>query len=181
MHRPTAWGHALAGWIGLMVSASSSAQTLPGTTFQVGATVTRGCLINSQLPSQIPQLGNVGRLDFGIDSALSRATRDTTLVRSGGITLSCSPGIALTMQVGAGLHAQGGNRRMQHQQQDAFVTYRLYQDAGFQTLIGIDQAFALDTDSGALNVQFPVRGRLTLPGQLPAGEYTDELTFTLTW
>lgn len=175
------WRGALAGWLGLLLSEGAGAQTLPSATFQVAATVSQGCLVNHRLPSQGAAVGRIGRLDFGIDSALSQATRETTLVRAGDVTLSCTPGIALSLRVGAGQHALDGSRRLRHQGQARFLAYRLYRDASFQTPIGIDQDVAVNTGSGADNVQFPIRARLTLPGSLPAGDYTDELILTLTW
>ncbi|MDL4861652.1 spore coat U domain-containing protein [Halomonas elongata] len=157
-----------------------AAQTAPQTSFQVAATISEGCLVDSEIPGDGASLGSLGSLDFGTASSLSQQTRTSMLVDTAGVTLSCTPGIALIMRIDGGLHASGGVRHMESDA-GAGLAYALFADASYQQAIGIDASIAVDTLSDPNNISLPIYGRLTLPGARPSGVYTDRLAVTLEW
>lgn len=63
-------------------------------TFQVSATVTSGCLV-------VGGGSNYGALNFGTFAALATGTV-TAQLSANPVTLQCTPGITLSMQVGGG-------------------------------------------------------------------------------
>lgn len=168
---------AVSAWLSL---GTALAQSLPQSTFQVSATITEGCLVNGSGQSG-GNVGELGQLDFGTASALSEAVQVASVVQTGGVVLDCTPGIALTMRVDGGLHAAGGTRRLERSGGGETLTYALFTDAGLQQPIGIDEPVSFDVDTGSTTVALPVYGRLALPGNVPAGSYTDRLTVTLEW
>ncbi|WP_275286483.1 Csu type fimbrial protein [Halomonas elongata] len=164
----------------LMPVQEGVAQAAPQASFQVSATISEGCLVNSDIPEGVASLGELGRLDFGTASSLSQQTHASALVDATGVTLSCTPGLDLTMRINGGLHASGGVRHMENGE-GAVLAYALFADAGHQQAIGIDSPLAVDTLADPNDIALPVHGRLTLPGARPPGVYTDRLTVTLEW
>ena len=92
------------GWqlVSSIVMVAGLAQASPTDTFIVSATITPGGLVNQEIPSNGVQLGIIGSLAFGAASALSQETRSASLVTSGSFTLSCTPGISLTLRIDGG-------------------------------------------------------------------------------
>lgn len=163
------------------VPSSGEAQSAPQASFQIAATISEGCLVNDTLPDAGSDLGTLGRLDFGTASSLSQATHTASLVSFSGVTLSCTPGLALNMRIDGGLHAAGGTRHLAHNASGATLAYTLFTDAGYQQAIGIDVPVGIDTFTEPNDISLPIHGRLTLPGGRPPGGYTDRLTVTLEW
>lgn len=163
-------------WLGIP---SALAQSLPQSSFQVSATVTEGCLVNSNQSGA--NAGELGQLDFGTVSALSGAVQVAAIVQTGGVRLDCTPGMTLTMRIDGGLHAAGGTRQLERATGDAALAYSLFADAGLQQAIGINEAMSFTVDESSTTVSLPVYGRLALPGNVPAGDYRDRLTVTLEW
>lgn len=170
------------GWqlISSIVMVAGLAQASPMDTFMVSATITPGCLVNQEIPSNGVQLGIIGSLAFGAASALSQETRSASLVTSGSFTLSCTPGISLTLRIDGG-QQPAGERQLKRTNGNEVLAYQLYQDAAFQSVIGIGQPVSVDTSTTPDNITLPVWGRVMLPGNLPAGSYSDELVVTLEW
>lgn len=164
----------------LLILAAGLAQAQPTSTFTVSAIITEGCLVNQGLPPEGAEIGEIGRLDFGTAPALSQEARTATLLTSGTFTLSCTPGVSLTMRINGGLQPDG-NRQLAHQAGDATLAYQLYRDAAFQSSIAIDQPVSVDTLTDPDNIRLPIWGRTLLPGHLPAGVYRDTLVVTLEW
>lgn len=171
------WGLRL---IGPMIVIVGIAQAAPTDTFMVSATITPGCLVNHGIPSDGAQVGMLGSLAFGTASALSQETRNVALLSSGSFTLSCTPGIPLSMSIDGGLQPNAG-RQLKRNDGSETLTYQLYRDAALANPIGIDQPITIDTTTTPDNIPLPVWGSLTLPGNLPAGSYSDELVLTLEW
>jgi spore coat protein U-like protein len=163
-----------------MMVVAGLAQASPTDTFMVSATITPGCLVNNSIPTDGAQVGTLGSLAFGTASALSEETRSASLIASGTFTLSCTPGIALNMRIDGGLQPTT-ERQLQRAGGSETLAYQLYQDAASQHAIGIDQPVAIDTTTAPDDIPLPVWGKVTLPGNLPAGNYHDELVLTLEW
>ncbi|WP_162617977.1 spore coat U domain-containing protein [Salinicola halophilus] len=158
-----------------LMAPGALAQT-PQQSFQVAARVTEGCLIGAAAGGAAP----LGRLDFGTASALSEATLTSAVVQTGGVSLECTPGLALTMRVGGGLNPSGGARYLTHEG-GGRLAYALFADAGLGRRLDIDQPMSFVLGTGVSRVTLPLYGRLTLPESAAAGTYTDRLTVTLEW
>ena len=165
-----------AGALGL---ANVRARAETSANFQVGATVESGCLIEGPGASG----GNFGTLDFGSASALSTETRTATLANAATLTLRCTPQTMLSMTIDAGQHVGGGLRHLQRGGDvTSRIVYALCSDAACVQPILIAQPVAIAvTTANADDVRLPIFGRLTLPGNLPAGLYADTLTLVLSW
>lgn len=160
----------------LPVLASAETQS----SFEVSATIQPGCQVDG-LGAE-GDAGTVSRLDFGVDTTLSVATRTADATLSQTITLRCTPGVALQMRIDGGQHGQGGLRHLQLGATADRLQYQIYRDPGFSQPIGIDQNQPITiTTANMNNVVLPVYGQLTLPGNRPAGTYTDTLLVTLDW
>ncbi|WP_241653237.1 Csu type fimbrial protein [Pseudomonas alkylphenolica] len=141
-------------------------------TFQVSAQVVAGCLV-------LGGVSNYGNLDFGSVSAL--LTGPVTTALSGTtVTLQCTPGMALNMSIDAGQNSASASRNLKRTTGTQLVAYQLFRDAGFSQSLGINQSVAV-TYSDANTIKLPVYARAQLPGNLPAGTYTDVVQVTLTW
>ncbi|AGE26394.1 MULTISPECIES: Csu type fimbrial protein [Pseudomonas] len=138
--------------------------------FQVSATITPGCLI-------VGGGVNYGSLNYGSYSAL--ATSTVTAALTGGITLQCTPGVALSVSVDGGLHSTSG-RNLKHSSGSAQVGYQLFRDAAFSQSLGVSQSVSVSY-SDASNIRLPIYGRVVLPGNQPNGTYSDTLQVQLSW
>ena len=141
-----------------------------GATFQVSASIVPGCLV----VGGVTQYGN---LNFGTYSALS--TQVVKVALSSGVTVQCTPGVALSMSVDGGLYSSTG-RNLQLNSGSARVAYQLFRDAAFSQSLGINQSVSV-TYSDASNISLPIYGRVVLPGNQPGGTYSDTLQVQLTW
>lgn len=178
--RGRAWSSHCAVLAVLLATLSGPATGETSTTFQVSATLVAGCAVDGVGMSG--DAGNFGVLDFGEGMALATTQHSASLAASHTLVLRCTPGTSLSMSIGAGLHAQGGLRHLEHSGSAGRLPYRLYRDAAFTQEIGIDAPQGISIDAGNMNnVQLPVHGRLTLPGGRTPGTYTDTLVVTLQW
>lgn len=164
---------------GALVFAAAGARAELSHNFQVGATIESGCLIEGPGAST----GNFGTLDFGTASALSTETRTVALANGGTLTLRCTPQTMLSMTVDGGQHVTGSIRHLQRGADAASrIAYALCTDAMCAQPIVISQPVAITVAAGnADDVKLPIFGRLTLPGNVPAGVYADTLTLVLSW
>lgn len=164
-----------AGWLPAGARAATSAS------FEVSATVTAGCLVDGLGASG--NAGRIGTLDFGEDSTFSNAVHTATTTATQAIRLRCSPGVTLRMTIDGGAHVGNSTRNLQRgATQTARIPYTLCRDAACTQLIGINvQSTMVITTANTEDVRLPIYGRLTLPGTLPPGTYTDTLTVTLTF
>ncbi|WP_035572458.1 Csu type fimbrial protein [Halomonas halocynthiae] len=153
----------------------------PQDSFVVSATIEGGCLVDGSSPANDASLGSLGNLDFGTHSSLSQATVDTTLLTSGSVTLSCTPGIALSMRINGGLHPVASARRLRDVVSGDTLVYQLFTDASALQPVFIDVPVSVDTSTDPDDIQLPVHGRISLPGDVSPGLYQDTLTVTLEW
>lgn len=137
--------------------------------FQVSANITTGCLV-------VGGVSNYGALNFGTFSALATSTATAQLPGSS-VKLQCTPGVTLNMQVDGGQNP-GTSRNMKAG--NSLLAYQLYRDAGFSQSLGIGQSVTVPySDSNSISL--PIYGRLSLPGNVPAGSYSDVVQVQLTW
>lgn len=141
-----------------------------GTTFQVSASIVAGCLV-------VGGGSNYGNLNYGSYSSLSTSTVSTALASS--VQLQCTPGVTLSMSVDGGQNNSGG-RRLKLTTGSAMVGYQLFRDAGLSQALGISQSVNV-AYSNADNITLPIYGRVVLPGNQPAGTYTDVVQVQLSW
>ncbi len=164
--------------MGILFQANSHAAT--STNFQINANITNGCLINNTVLTNGASVGNLGALDFGSDSALSTSTKVSTFLPANNFLLSCTPNVALTMRINGGLTFMS-TRHLKHQSTNTTIPYYLFSDSARTQSIGLNQAISVNTVISSANINLPLYGRLTLPGNLIAGNYLDTLTVTLEW
>ncbi|MGY2288580.1 Csu type fimbrial protein [Pseudomonas sp. SDO528_S397] len=138
--------------------------------FQVSASIVAGCLV-------VGGVSNYGNLNFGSYSALSTATVSTSL--SSGVQLQCTPGVTLNMSVDGGQNNASG-RNLKLTSGSAKVAYQLFRDAGLSQALGVAQSVNV-AYSNANNISLPIYGRVVLPGNQPAGTYSDVLQVQLSW
>ncbi|MFD0847942.1 Csu type fimbrial protein [Sphingosinicella xenopeptidilytica] len=172
---------AVCGLLPMLVSTPFAARAATGASFQVSATIEPGCLVDGLGTSG--NAGVIGTLDFGTDSALSTATHTASVATTQAITLRCTPGVALAMSIDGGDHAAGSTRHLQRGANPAEqIAYSVCGDAACTAPIAIGGSVGITVTAANMNdIRLPVFGRLTLPGGLPAGTYSDVLTVTLTW
>lgn len=138
-------------------------------TFLVNAAITSGCLV-------VGSGSNYGSLNFGSWSALATGTA-TAAVPGTGVKLQCTPGVTLNMKVDGGQNA-GTSRNLKAG--SALVAYQLFRDAAYSQALGISQSVTV-AYSDSTNISLPIYGRLSLPGNVPAGSYSDVLQVELSW
>ncbi|WP_443969462.1 Csu type fimbrial protein [Sphingobium sp. CR28] len=163
------------------IGISGPADADTGATFEVSATIVAGCAVDGVGTSG--DAGLIGTLDFGRDTTLSTATHNAALGANQTMILRCTPGVSLSLKLGGGQHASGGNRNMQRGSSSADrLQYRLYANAGMTDEVMIDQDRSILVTAANINdVQLPVYAQVSLPGGSAAGTYTDTVLVTLTW
>lgn len=149
--------------------------------FVVSATISEGCLVDGSMPANGTNLGTLGNLDFGTHSSLSQATVNASLLINSAVTLSCTPGIALSMSINGGQHSAASARRLRDAVSGDTLAYELFTDASAQQPIAINLPVSVDTSTNPDDIQLPVHGRISLPGDTSPGLYQDTLTVTLEW
>ncbi|HWD33029.1 spore coat U domain-containing protein [Pseudomonas caricapapayae] len=163
-------------WYGLLAvlawTAPAPLSAALSSTFQVSAQVVAGCLV-------VGGVSNYGNLDFGSYSALASGPVGTSL-SGASVTLQCTPGVTLSMRIGAGQNTSSGSRNLKRSTGSQLVAYQLFRDAGFSQSLGIDQTVTV-TYSDANSIKLPVYARAQLTGSVPAGNYTDVVQVVLTW
>lgn len=148
------------------------------TSFQASATIVSGCEISGVLVVGTQPVGQIGTLNYGTRPTLATGPVTASLAQNPGLSLICSGDVALTMTVNGGLHA-ATVRNLQAAQGMTRLPYRLYRDAARAQELGIDQVTPINF--AASPITLPIFGQVTLPGNSPAGTYTDTVVVTLNW
>ncbi|MFK3773700.1 spore coat U domain-containing protein [Pseudomonas sp. NPDC089406] len=158
--------------LGLALALAPPVQAVTTSTFQVSATIAAGCLVVGGVTAY-------GVLDFGTRSALATGLVGTSL---GGttVTFQCTPGVGLSMSLDGGQNSASGTRNLKRSGGTQLLAYQLYSDAAYSQVLGIGSSVTVSY-SDPTAIKLPVYGRTTLPGNLPAGTYTDVVQVTVTW
>jgi len=160
--------------VALLLS-SPGALAVTSQSFQVNATITPGCSVATGSG------GVLGSLDFGTRSGVQSGQVSTSFVPNGSLSIACTPGVALSMSIDGGQN-YASVRNMQRAGGTDRVPYRLYSSSslGANSEIGVNQAIPV-TYTNSNNIALPLFGVALLTGFSPAGNYTDQLTVTLSW
>lgn len=154
----------LAAGCAVLPAAAQSAST----TFEVRITITSVCTIDTPDATDI---------DFG-----SNASSATNIDAAGQLNVVCTPGTPYDIGLDAGQNAGGGGISARAMSNGAeLVPYQLYSDAGRSAIWGdtIDTDTVAGVGTGAVQ-PVPVYGRV--PGaNVPAGDYLDVVTATITY
>lgn len=150
-------------------------QAITTQTFQVNASIVRGCSVVSGTG------GELGTLNFGSHSGVTRGVVSTQFVPHTALSLACTPGVALSMSINGGQH-YASVRNMQRAEGTERVSYRLYSSSSLaaNSEIGVNQTVAVPV-SDASTIALTLFGVAQLTGLSPAGVYSDQLTVTLSW
>ncbi|MDA8481131.1 spore coat U domain-containing protein [Citrobacter sp. Awk 4] len=161
--------------LGLVVGIWGAAQAVTTQSFQLSATVTPGCSITTGSG------GVLGTLDFGRYSGVETRQVNTRFVPNAALSLACTPGVSLSMSIDGGRHFTSV-RNMQRSEDTQRVAYRLYSASSLaaNSEIGVNQPVSV-VYSDSNNIALPLFGVAFLTGFSPAGNYSDQLTVTLSW
>ncbi|EPJ7086182.1 Csu type fimbrial protein [Citrobacter amalonaticus] len=143
--------------------------------FQLNATITPGCSVTTGSGAAL------GTLNFGTYSGVENRQVSAQFVPNAALALACTPGVALSMTIDSGRNYTSV-RNMQRAGGTERVAYRLYSASSLaaNSEIGVNQPVSVVyTDSN--NIALPLFGAATLTGFSPAGNYSDQLTVTLSW
>ncbi|WP_425294660.1 Csu type fimbrial protein [Kosakonia calanthes] len=166
---------AISGLILLGMLARQEALAVTTQTFTVGATITPGCSVVSGSG------GALGALNFGTRTGVQSGQVTTSFVPNASLSLGCTPGVALSMSINGGQN-YSTVRNMQRSGGTERVPYRIYSSSTLaaNTEIGVNQAVSVAYTDGN-NISLAIFGAAQLTGFSPAGNYTDQLTVTLSW
>ncbi|WP_165789498.1 Csu type fimbrial protein [Billgrantia endophytica] len=152
-----------------------SAHAAETSILRVWASITPGCQINGVIS---PEAGKLGTLDFGRHPAIATDSLVTGFAANAAVTLSCTPGVALSMSLDGGSHFANGERNLDSGSHR--IPYQLYRDAGLSQAVPVNQSVAVVYDNPN-DIRLPIYAALQLPGLSPPGTYQDVLTVTLSW
>ncbi|WP_391487517.1 MULTISPECIES: Csu type fimbrial protein [Leclercia] len=159
----------------MLLLAAGSSEAVTTQSFQVSATITPGCSVAAGSG------GLLGTLNFGTHSGVARGSVNTSFVPNGSLSIACTPGVALSMSIDGGQYYTSV-RNMQRSGGTDRVAYRLYSSSSLaaNSEIGVNQAVSV-TYTNSNNIALPLFGVALLTGFSPAGNYSDQLTVTLSW
>ncbi len=146
------------------VSASGASATA---NLSISATVVSNCTISTLA------------LNFGAYDPVG-TNAAANLDGTGTVSVACTKGSTATVGLGLGSNASGSTRQMSSGS-GSFLTYELYQDAGYSTVWGNAGTGLLSpaaAPSKALR-NFTVYGRVPGNQDVPAGAYTDTVVATV--
>ncbi|MEH3035885.1 MAG: spore coat U domain-containing protein [Sphingomonas adhaesiva] len=155
-----------------LIAAPAAAETAKP--FEVSARILPGCLVATDAG------GRWGTIDMGQVAGVPGSIGDATLVSTAGAGLSieCTPGLAVNVTADTGDHPASGERRLQRGGGTDTIPYRLFADGSATPWAG--SALPLSFATGGTR-RLPVRARATLTTPARAGTYTDTVRITLTW
>nr|WP_285111348.1 spore coat U domain-containing protein [Leclercia adecarboxylata] len=159
----------------MLLLAAGNGHAVTTQSFQVSATITPGCSVAAGSG------GLLGTLDFGTRNGVERGAVNTSFVPNGALSIACTPGVALSMSIDGGQHYTSV-RNMQRTGGTNQVPYRLYSSSSLaaNSEIGVNQAVSV-AYTNSNNIALPLFGVALLTGFSPAGNYSDQLTVTLSW
>ncbi|MFT8422769.1 MAG: spore coat U domain-containing protein [Gluconacetobacter sp.] len=165
----------------LLAALPPSAWATTSATMSVSTQIVAGCAVNGAVPASGASVHSLGTLGFGSAASLSSAPLRAALSPSATVSLTCTPGVPVTMMVDGGLHYADGSRGMVLSGGTARVAYALFSDSAYSTAIQPDTAISVNVTGSPSPLTLPVFGQATPTGLSPAGLYSDILTVTLQW
>ncbi len=161
--------------LSMLLLAAGNGHAVTTQSFQVSATITPGCSVAAGSG------GLLGTLNFGTHNGVERGAVNTSFVPNGALSIACTPGVALSMSIDGGQHYTSV-RNMQRAGGTNQVPYRLYSSSSLaaNSEIGVNQAVSV-AYTNSNNIALPLFGVALLTGFSPAGNYSDQLTVTLSW
>ena len=139
------------------------------TTFQVTATVSAGCIVSAT------------NHDFGIYTSSSLADN---INGSNAVTATCTLAVpySIGLDVGIGTGATATSRKMTRTGGTEMLDYSLYQSAGRLVVLGNTLGVDVITGLGTgLAIDHTVFGKIPANQNVPAGNYADMVTATITF
>jgi spore coat protein U-like protein len=149
-------------------SASAASTGSTTATFQVTATVTNMCTVTTQTLA-------FGNYNFTTASPANAANAN--------ILLTCTSGDSYTVALNAGSYTGATVNTRQMANGGNALGYQLYKDSGHTTVWGdgtLSSVTVSGTGTGAQQ-SLPVYGVITTGQIVPAGNYTDTITATITY
>nr|WP_276583968.1 spore coat U domain-containing protein [Pseudomonas sp. RIT-PI-AD] len=151
--------------------------------FQLRAAVVAGCLLGSGASDTT----TFGTLSFGQFSSLPSDVSLSSTLGSGSIVMQCTPGLAVSIALNAGLNASGsiaGGRYLAKGSER--LRYQLFQDAAYSTVWGDNSnggtSMSLTFPASGGTLAYPVYARLFAVATMPsAGLYSDTVTVTISY
>lgn len=148
----------------------------------VQLTLETGCIVSGS--SEALDAVDFGTMNFGTAPTLFAINLEAqSLIGGNAVQLNCSDDADLNIQVGDGLNADGGVRRMAAG--GNFVQYRLYTQAGGTgseyTVGGSALDLSADVPGGGGTLNLPIYGVVAPQSGLTAGTYSDTVLITLTF
>ncbi|MDX5629272.1 MULTISPECIES: spore coat U domain-containing protein [unclassified Brenneria] len=149
-------------------------------TFTVSADIEKGCAFGRDVNASQPDMGAI---DFGTLSAPAATVDVASTVGGGSIVVTCTPGIAVSIELDYGLHGGDGERRyVMNTTGSALLPYQLYRDAARTQVWGSDDLAMSISSFPATTQTYTVYARYFGASSLPpAGEYTDSITVSLSY
>jgi spore coat protein U-like protein len=100
---------------------------------------------------------------------------------AGNVRIACTKGATPTIGLGLGNNASGTVRRMAGSVAGEYLTYELYQPAGYTTIWGTTGAnlFAAGASTGRAPRDFAVNGRIVGGQDVATGNYNDSVVATV--
>lgn len=155
---------------GILLLATASAYAATSTTtFQVTATVSSGCVITAT------------NHDFGVYTPSSLADN---INGTNTLTATCTLAVpySIGLDIGTGTGASAASRKMTRVGGTEMLNYSLYQAA--DRLVVLGNTLGLDVITGlgtGLAIDHTVFGKIPAGQNVPAGNYADTVTATITF
>ncbi|MEC5343632.1 spore coat U domain-containing protein [Brenneria populi] len=170
-------------WLLLLFIAShplSAVALTVSDTFAVSADIVKGCAFGNDANAAQTDMGAI---DFGTQSASATNVDATSTVGGGSIVVTCTPGVAISIELDYGLHGGSSARRyVMNTAGSVSLPYQLYRDSARTQVWGTgDLAMSIasfPTTTQTYTVYARYFGASPLP---PAGVYTDSVTVSLTY
>ncbi|CAM3908772.1 Spore coat protein U [Bordetella tumbae] len=168
-------------WLLVFVTAQSAADLSPvSRAFQVQAVVINGCVFGTSASSAVSDLGTI---DFGTATDLSSGRDAVSTAGNGSVTLTCTPGMSVSVALGSGLHGASTSARYLKRVNGAeLLAYQLYQDTQRTTVWGTGaQALTINNFPPSTQTYTVYARMLNRSGFPVAGEYRDTVVVELSY
>lgn len=164
----------------LLVFSNVTAADNTTSTFTVYATVENGCVFGDDTGSTTTDFGTI---DFGTMSSILSNVDIASNTGSGSIVVTCTPGLAATIELDYGMNGGNSNvRYLINSSGSRTIAYQLYQDSNHTKVWGMGSlAYSISSFPDTTQT-YTVYARLFASSGMPeAGTYTDTVTVTLTY